>query len=770
MFINPRTEEMNAVDDTGGLEMPLPEETTSHVDLEDHETNLPIAMRVHPIALRLIFETIFPPIEFLDPSLSFGPQSTWSQALRTQKALTHVCRSWRSVALLFLYQDIVFRRVGQIPALVRTIRSNREGIEELVKSITFACFIPEGWDELTNKNIANIMDQCPNIRSLSFFGPFVDWLQTSKGGTKVFDAPRAFKNRSHSITHLTYFDLLHDSTPAINVVPSTLLMSFPKLTYLSITSHCKPPPDFNHASPDPSLLNLSFPCLTHLDVLPKNGPIAMSLFSILSTWSLPSLTHLRMDLSLQWHYCTNYDHHNAFLDKFGPQLQFINFGGNFTVHASFYDGPGGDGPSMPVKSFVRKSANLGHLVMAAWDLDGVESLAWLLTDEFKGRLDIWVPSRDFVLTMSKDDSQDNPDQATHTTGYHYTHTLGSKYDRPNIRLLDQALAHIPNLPLRYPPDSIAKDDISTYVHRVSGLRFIQTRNMIVQYEEDWRKEMPKWDIDHENIHEDESVEFFDVNDDGVDGDEQPGSEPGIKTVDDDLLALLSLLPFQGSSIDDDNLEQPNQDISPSLSHSSDDSGTLNLFQALPFYTPLNHVADHRLADELTTTDDPTQSSTEPLHALDHSERADLFQALPFHISDAEPDVQPTETTTINTDILLNPIPKADSDSDTDSTYDPATDPYPYTESEYSDSDASWDSDDDYLLPPKDPIDQDDAVEGHEENRRDEGDTAGDTSAGASSSRSSRSKPLAVSLFERRGDVEQIGEDEAIGIFDSRREA
>lgn len=36
MFINPRTEEMNAVDDTGGLEMPLPEETTSHVDLEDH--------------------------------------------------------------------------------------------------------------------------------------------------------------------------------------------------------------------------------------------------------------------------------------------------------------------------------------------------------------------------------------------------------------------------------------------------------------------------------------------------------------------------------------------------------------------------------------------------------------------------------------------------------------------------------------------------------------------------------------------------------------
>ena len=301
---------------------------------------------------------------------------------------------------MFLYQDVVFRRVGQIPALVRTLRSNKEGVEEHIKSLTFACLVPEQWDDLVSRGIEHIVARCPNLRSLTFWGPFVDWLQTSNSNGRVFDPVKTFKGRADNITRISYFDLLQNTTPILDIIPGLLLTSFRNLTHLSLTSHSSPSETYNPATPDPLLLNLTFPNLTHLDLLPKNGPIAMAFFYILHTWSLPSLTHLRMDLSLQWHNCTSYDHHIAFLNKFGPQLQFVNFGGNFSVHASAFEGPTGEGTPMPVKGFVKSCTSVsrvGHLVMSLWDVDGVDNLSWILEDEFEGWLDLWIPSKDFVL-------------------------------------------------------------------------------------------------------------------------------------------------------------------------------------------------------------------------------------------------------------------------------------------------------------------------------------------------------------------------------------
>ncbi|KAK7690575.1 hypothetical protein QCA50_005673 [Cerrena zonata] len=562
------------------------------VAADHNRSEYPIANRVHPIALRLIFETAFPPTEFRDPSLSLGPRSAWSQALRTQKALTAVCQSWRAVALMFLYQDVVLRRVGQIPALVRTLRSNKEGIEDHIKSLTFACFVPEPWDDVVSRNIEYLIDRCSNLRALTFWGPFVDWLQTSNSNGRVFDPLKTFKRHTNNITRLSYFDLLQSTTPVLDIVPGPLLTAFPNLTHLSLASHSSPSESYNPATPDPSLLNLSFPYLTHLELLPKNGPIAMAFFYILHTWSLPSLTHLRMDLSLQWHNCTSYDHHIAFVNKFGPQLKFVNFGGNFSVHASAFEGPTGEGTPMPVKGFVKSCTSVskvGHMVMALWDVDGVSNLSWILEDDFEGWLDLWVPSKDFVLLKEVDPFADLWTSDCATTSHIYTHTLSSKYNRPNIRLLDQALAHMPNLPLLYPPGSIAENDTNAYVHRVNGLRFIQTRRMIVQHEMSWTEERPVWEVDDRDSEE------------GDTEDEEEGGQ-GMDGSNETNVHNLQLLPF--SSQDAFKYEGPSE-----LSHIAG-------FSALPFSSNIEDAASEA---------DATESSVE---SLNDTEEDTVYESTP----------------------------------------------------------------------------------------------------------------------------------------------
>lgn len=511
---------------------------------------------------------------------------------------------------MFLYQDIVFRRVGQIPALVRTLRSNKEDVEDHIKSFTFACFVPEPWDDVVSRNIGFLIDRCPRLRSLAFWGPFVDWLQTSDSNGRVFDPVKTFRSHSNNITKLAYFDLLQSTAPILDIVPGSLLTSFPNLTHLSLTSHSSPSETYNPATPDPSLLNLSFPHLTHLDLLPKNGPIAMAFFYILHTWSLPSLTHLRMDLSLQWHNCTSYDHHIAFLNKFGPQLKFVNFGGNFSVHASAFEGPTGEGTPMPVKGFVKSCTSVskvGHLVMALWDVDGVNSLGWLLENEFEGWLDLWVPSKDFILQkpIVEDPFEDPPTASSsptaETTSYRYTHNLPSKYNRPNIRLLDQALAHMPNLPLLYPPGCIAKDDDKAYVHRVNGLTFIQTKQMIVQHEVSWTEERPVWEVDDgsEDRSNDEGSE-----DGHEDGNESNDEAPDRSDEHDANLHFLVALPFNSREI-----------------HKHDEPPELNRpdLSALPFATN---------QEEVSSEDDVSDNSLVYSNETEETEEETIYESAP----------------------------------------------------------------------------------------------------------------------------------------------
>ncbi|KAK7690559.1 hypothetical protein QCA50_005657 [Cerrena zonata] len=438
-----------------------------------------MAMRIHFIALELIFEATLPPMPLVDASLSYGPESTWGERLRTQKALTLVCRSWRVVAVQLLYQDIVLRRVSQIPVLVRSLRAN-EDLQHLIKRITFACYVPEAWDDVTSQSIAHLMNLCPNLRSISFFTPFSEWLSTvRKDGAMVFDPYPTFMNRASSITHLAFYDHPLYANLA-NIVPYELLSLFPNLTKLELITY----PSRDHFV-DRRLYDLHFEYLKELNVRPRQGPIQRDYYEMLKTWHMPRLEYLSADFCMQPPRCRQYDHHVAFFDKFGPQLKRLNIGAAFSPMANRTHQA--DDPSVitPQSVFFRNCTNLQHAIIALCDVESVErhpKRQFLLTDEFTAWLDIWVPSHYFVREAVPG-SRDNGDDPEVTC--RYTHTLGERYSRPNVRLIDQALANFPEIPVQYSPDSIEEGDKSTYIHHVYGISFAQSRHFIVREEEEW---------------------------------------------------------------------------------------------------------------------------------------------------------------------------------------------------------------------------------------------------------------------------------------------
>lgn len=443
------------------------------------DDRLPMAMQIHYIALELIFEATLPPIPLVDPSLSYGPDSTWGEKLRTQKALNLVCHSWRAVAVQLLYHDIVIRRVNQIPALVRSLRLN-ESLRDLVKSITFACYIPEAWDDVTTRSITHLMNLCPNLRSISLTTPFSEWLSTTrKDGTMVFDPCLAFKDRASSITHFSYYDNPLYANVA-TIVPYDLVSLFPNLIKLELVTY----PSKDHFV-DRRLFNLQFEYLKELNVRPRQGPLQRDYYEMLKTWHMPRLEYLSADFCMQPPRCRQYQHHIAFFEKFGPQLKRLNIGAAFSPMANRPQQTEDPSIITPQSVFFRNCTNLQHAVIALCDVENVErhpKRQFLLTDEFTAWLDIWVPSQYFVRETVRASGEGENDE---NVPYRYTHTLGERYSRANVRLIDQALANFPEIPTQYGPNSIEADDKSTYIHHIYGVAFAQSRHLIVREEEQW---------------------------------------------------------------------------------------------------------------------------------------------------------------------------------------------------------------------------------------------------------------------------------------------
>ena len=143
---------------------------------------------MHQIALRQIFEQTLPPPGILGHALSRGPESAWSHSLRTIKSIALVSKAWHAVALPLLYRHVVLRRVGQIIAFARTIRSSPDTFARHVRAVVVACEVPTDLVRVTRQSLAYIFELCRNLRSLSFQAafplvPVLRFTSTAKGSS-----------------------------------------------------------------------------------------------------------------------------------------------------------------------------------------------------------------------------------------------------------------------------------------------------------------------------------------------------------------------------------------------------------------------------------------------------------------------------------------------------------------------------------------------------------------------------------------------------------
>ena len=115
----------------------------------------------------MIFLRALPPSFLVGSSLNAGSDSPWCEALRMKKSIVRVCKAWWKVGSELLYEEISMRRIGQIPALLRTLDANNS-IGDMIKNLEISCFIPAGYLSLFQVDLARIFALCFRITRLSF--------------------------------------------------------------------------------------------------------------------------------------------------------------------------------------------------------------------------------------------------------------------------------------------------------------------------------------------------------------------------------------------------------------------------------------------------------------------------------------------------------------------------------------------------------------------------------------------------------------------------
>ncbi|KAF9529263.1 hypothetical protein CPB83DRAFT_906222 [Crepidotus variabilis] len=138
-------------------------------NLDDELEETAAKTRLPPEILAQIFQRAIPPSSLLDSGLCRGPKSAWSKVLRTKKAIISVCRSWHSVGLPYLYEDISIRRWPQLPLLRRTLKElGSSHITRFIKSLEIQCYIPEESASDFDACFLDILDLCQSLTTFSF--------------------------------------------------------------------------------------------------------------------------------------------------------------------------------------------------------------------------------------------------------------------------------------------------------------------------------------------------------------------------------------------------------------------------------------------------------------------------------------------------------------------------------------------------------------------------------------------------------------------------
>lgn len=85
---------------------------------------------------------------------------------RTARALTEVCHGWRKIALRFLYADVEFNSLTELPAFYTTLTSKPTFFCPLVRSISVQALIPSGGVRMAQRYLDEIITRCLWLESL----------------------------------------------------------------------------------------------------------------------------------------------------------------------------------------------------------------------------------------------------------------------------------------------------------------------------------------------------------------------------------------------------------------------------------------------------------------------------------------------------------------------------------------------------------------------------------------------------------------------------
>ncbi|KAG1784089.1 hypothetical protein EV702DRAFT_1191094 [Suillus placidus] len=156
-----------------------PPTSEEHSDASDSEAGKPLAIRQPPPEILLdILESALPPTVFLDASLACGPFSAWCLAQRTKKSLVLVCKFWREIGTPLLYREIHLRRIGQVAALLSTLRGNTR-LGEMIMDINVSCHVMSQYLVIFDEALQCILGMSPNATRLSLSMGVCDLLVSS---------------------------------------------------------------------------------------------------------------------------------------------------------------------------------------------------------------------------------------------------------------------------------------------------------------------------------------------------------------------------------------------------------------------------------------------------------------------------------------------------------------------------------------------------------------------------------------------------------------
>ncbi|KAJ7101306.1 hypothetical protein B0H15DRAFT_815620 [Mycena belliarum] len=120
-----------------------------------------------------IFRSALPPSWMMHWAKASPPfPLMWSADMQTKLAIISVCRAWNRVGIEFLYESVVIRQIGQLPAFVHALET-REGLGALVRHFDTSCFRPPGYHNMHDTEIKKVFALCGNLAHFVYTPSFL---------------------------------------------------------------------------------------------------------------------------------------------------------------------------------------------------------------------------------------------------------------------------------------------------------------------------------------------------------------------------------------------------------------------------------------------------------------------------------------------------------------------------------------------------------------------------------------------------------------------